>query len=311
MNTMPLQLRFPGSTSNLSGPGQIQFFYSWNCVDCPSRNHKGSVSCESCGHQPGYETPTPSNEDDIDRMDSPWDDNDHEDTDSDDNDNDNGSDNDNGNDDEDVSPVTPSQSRFMPLMSTHTEIPRTTHVLIGGYVRECAMLLSMEMDVPQELIGLLADFCTTLFRWETRDSDVEIYDETKCRRIDLPTGDNLWRNCFGALSVGYPYLHTSQRFRWTLECDGEITIGFIQKEGAERCMLDKFVEYNDGYGVYEDTATIILELQWMQKGGSWKCQFLLNGEKKFELPAYKEYKLAAALNGRSSIACIEYKEYEQ
>lgn len=108
------------------------------------------------------------------------------------------------------------------------------------------MMSSMQMNIPDALLGLLAEYCTTLFRWETRDDGVEIYDGTKCRRTDTFTGSGLWRNCFGALSVGYPFVDTFRRFQWTLKCRGEVTIGFMERAGTDRCMFNRFAEYDDG-----------------------------------------------------------------
>lgn len=54
------------------------------------------------------------------------------------------------------------------------------------------------------------------------------------------------RNCFGALSVGYPHINTFRRFQWTLQCRGTLTIGFVEENGAQSCMGSSFIEYKDG-----------------------------------------------------------------
>lgn len=40
----------------LPGPLSICFQYTWKCMECPMKNHRGSLKCGSCGHKPGADS---------------------------------------------------------------------------------------------------------------------------------------------------------------------------------------------------------------------------------------------------------------
>ena len=59
-----------------------------------------------------------------------------------------------------------------------------------------------------------------------------------------------------------------------------------------------------------DSTEVIVELQWIHHNGRWRCEFLLNRRKAFELPPFGQYKLAVALCNGAEMTCVEYAEYE-
>jgi len=187
----------------------------------------------------------------------------------------------------------------------------TMSVLVSGCFNEWEV-----WEFPQELISLVAECLLTFFEFESQTqnghgSDMDVNDRTICRRDQFIAADT-WRNYFGNILLGYN--HFLRKFQWKLRCEGQgaAIIGFVEKDGASRWMGNHFAFYDDGYGVSVDAygSNVTVELQWLKTGKGLKCEFLLNGEKAFELPPNKQYKLAVALGAKVQITCVEYEECE-
>merc|ERR1719295_255284 len=182
--------------------------------------------------------------------------------------------------------------------------------LVSRCLREWELL-----SFPKELVSMVAEYVLPFFEFENQTDcrgDIDVADRTICRRTDQFIADGTWRNCFGSIAVGYN--HFVRKFQWKLRCEGRgaAMIGFVQKEGASRCMGHHFAFYDDGYGVAirSSNEEIIVELHWFKMRTDLKCEFLLNGERAFELPPHKQYKFAVALEDLVEVTCVEYEEYE-
>jgi len=103
---------------------------------------------------------------------------------------------------------------------------------------------------------------------------------------------------------------------WTLQLDpgykeANIVVGFVEANGTEFGVGSNFAEYDDGYGIQVIDEFITVCLQWTRQKGSWKCEYLVDGESAHCLDPRKKYKLAVAMdhNG-AAVKCISYDERE-
>lgn len=269
--------------------------YSWNCVDCPMRNSKGTCSCAACGHVPGARAPP------YIAASEP----------------------------ESLLPA-PSVNRVMSL--TPRPEPMINSIVVSGYLRQCTRALGDQCQIPDALEGLVHQFSANFFRWDN-GHDFEcrmVGDRAICQRRDRFIASDVWRNCFALFSVGYGC--TIVRYRWTLLCQfGEkVIIGFMETNASSDCMLTNFAEYPNGYGVCSDGRRIAeghtlysedsgfdlekvqVDLQWVfTSRGGWKCQFLVNQRKAFELEPDRQYRLAVAVSDGTEVWCTDFVQSQQ
>lgn len=278
----------------LYGIAVIQAQYSWNCADCPTRNSKGTVLCGGCGHIPGAPAP-------------PY--------------------------------FTASNSMSIPPAQPVTRVrswsPGTEpmiHLLVSGYLRHCLRSLGDHFVIPDDVAGLILDSSSNFFRWDDSNDIVCSTDGDRaiCRRSDRFTASYVWRNCFALESVGYS--ETIRRYRWTLRCRyGQgVMIGFIETNASSDCMLTHFAQYSNGYGVCSngrritngrtldgqdelDLEEVFVDLQWvrMPREERWKCQFLVNQRKAFDLDPHRHYRLAVAVCDGIEVSCTDFVKCQQ
>merc|ERR1719295_837456 len=148
--------------------GTIAAQYSWNCVDCPMRNSKGTGSCAACGHVPGAPAPP------YDAASEP----------------------------ESIPPA-PSVNRVKSL--TPRSEPTINSIVVSGYLRQCTRALGDQTQIPDALVGLVHHFSANFFRWDNGHDFVcrMVGDRAICQRRDRFIASDVWRNCFALFSVGY------------------------------------------------------------------------------------------------------------